>query len=83
MARTAFLRSSPRFAGVVKDLVGAIRGKVVSQRGFTVPAVGVSLGNDFLAIHDPTLIEPFTEHTGGMAHISLLATGVRPSGERR
>ena len=65
MALTAFLRSLPRFAGAVEDVVGASRSKVVGQRGLTVPAQSVPFGDDVLAVHDPTMIEPFTSAQGG------------------
>lgn len=65
MALTAFLRPPPQFARAVEDVVGASREKVVCSRGLTVPAVCVSLGDDVLAVHDPTMIEPFTSAQGG------------------
>ena len=68
--------TSPRLGRAGEHVIGAIGGKVLGQGGFTVPAQGVPLGDRFLTVQKPTRIEPFTERTGGMAHMSLLATQV-------
>ena len=68
--------TSPRLGRAVEHVIGAIWGKVLGQDGFTVPAQGMPLGDCFLTVQKPTRIEPFTEHTRGMAHTSLLAIQV-------
>jgi hypothetical protein len=74
MARRA--PTSPWLGRAVEHVSGAIGGKVLSQCGFTMPAQGLPLGDCFLTVQKPARIEPFTEHTGGMAHTSLLAIQV-------
>ena len=66
------LRPPPWLGRAIEDLVRAIWGEIVSQCGFAVSTQGVSLGDDLLAVHDPTHIESFTERTEGMAHTTLL-----------
>ena len=59
------LRPPPWLGGAIEDLVGAIRGKVVGERGCAVPAQRVPVGDALLAVHEPTRIESFTERTEG------------------
>jgi hypothetical protein len=67
------LRPPPWLGGAIEDVVGTIQGKVVGQRGCAMPAQRMSLGDDLLAVHEPTRIESFTERTEGMTHTALLA----------
>src|SRR6266568_1316473 len=71
----------PRFGRAVEYVVRALRGKVFGQRGFTMPAQGMAVGDRLLTVQEPTRIEPFTEHTGGMAHTSLLRPVLVPRGQ--
>jgi hypothetical protein len=66
------LRPPPWLGRAIEDLVRAIQGEIVSQCGFAVSTQGVSLGDDLLAVHEPTRIESFTERTERMAHTTLL-----------
>jgi hypothetical protein len=71
------LRPSPWLWSAIEDIVGAVRRKVVGERGFAMPAQRVPFGDDLLAIHEPTRIESFTERTEGMAHTIPDSPGFR------
>jgi len=73
------LRPPPWLWCAIEDIVGAIRGKVVGERGCAVPAQRVPFGDDLLAVHEPTRIESFTERTEGMAHTALLFARALPT----
>ena len=74
------LRPPPWLWCAIEDIVGAIRGKVVGERGCAVPAQRVPFGDGLLAVHEPTRIESFTERTEGMAHTTLLFARAFPRG---
>src|SRR5512145_1113480 len=74
------LRPPPWLWCAIEDIVGAIRGKVVGERGCAVPAQRMPFGEELLAVHEPTRIESFTERTEGMAHTALLLAHALPRG---